>query len=70
MPQTVRELSPNEPFGCQMFPTAQRPVSQGRLAAGHHRMNTCSKTGKARRWWAWVKMEEVERKKGRGKEEK
>lgn len=31
-------------------------------------MNTCSETGKARKWRAWVKMEELDRKR-RGKEE-
>lgn len=66
-PRYFGELAHNEPFGCQMLPTVQRPALEGRLAAGHHRMNTCSETGKARRWRAWVKMEEVDRKR-RGKE--
>lgn len=70
MPQTLAGLTPAETFGCQVLPTAQRPAPQERLAAGHHRMNTCSKTGKARRGRAWVMMDKVDRKKGKGKEEK
>lgn len=53
--------SPNKALGCQMLPKkTQRPAFQDRLAAGHHRMNTCSNTRQARRWKAEVKTEEVD----------
>ena len=50
-----------------MLPTTQKSALQGRLAAGHHRMNTGSNTGKAGRWRTQVKTEEVDRKKGKKK---
>lgn len=39
------------------------------MQTGHHRMNTWSKTGRARQWRAWVKTEEVDREKGKRKGE-
>ena len=56
----IWRTSPNKALGCQMLPKTQRPAFQDRLAAGHHRMNTCSNTRQARRWKAEVKTEEVD----------
>ena len=43
--------------------TPNPKASLSGLAAGHHRMNTCSNTRQARRWKAEVKREEVDEKK-------
>lgn len=38
------------------------PKTSPSVQTGLHRMNMCSKTGKARQWKAWVKTEEADRK--------
>lgn len=44
------------------------PKTSPSVQTGLHRVNMCSKTGKGRQWKAWVKTEEVDRKRGKRKE--
>lgn len=62
VPHVFGELLLIRRLGVRCYPNPRASLS-GRLAAGHHRMNTCSNTRQARRWKAEVKTEEVDGKK-------